>query len=98
MRRVGFERIIETKNGALTNPCYPGKRLQKVGSLMVANWNYIIEPVTMPVFTSALGWTAEEVKALLVDVRKEIGDTRFHSFATLYGSRASSPDGQFLLT
>ncbi|KAJ9143406.1 TAM domain methyltransferase [Pleurostoma richardsiae] len=96
LRKAGFERITETKNAAPTNACYPGKRIEKVGSLMTANWNAIIEPLTMPVFTGALGWTQEQVKSFLVDVRKEIGDTRYHSFMTLmtiYGRKPKDKDG-----
>lgn len=83
LEKVGFERVIETKNGAPTNACYPGKKLQRMGNLMTANWKSVLEPLTMPIFTSALGWTPEQVNALLVDVRREVSDTRYHSFMTL---------------
>ncbi|RFU24243.1 hypothetical protein B7463_g12096, partial [Scytalidium lignicola] len=83
LQDAGFEGISETKNGAPTNACYPGKRLQKVGTMMTANWKAILEPLTMPVFTGALGWTPEQVKSLLLEVRNEIDDTRYHSFMTL---------------
>lgn len=84
LRKAGFENIHETRNGALTNPCYPGRRLQKVGAMMTTNWRTILEPLTMPVFTNALGWTEDEVRALCKEVNREIGDTRYHSFMTLY--------------
>ncbi|KAH8804360.1 hypothetical protein F5884DRAFT_405558 [Xylogone sp. PMI_703] len=83
LQRTGFEGISETKHDAPTNACYPGNRLQKIGNMMTDNWKAIIEPLTMPVFTGALGWTPEQVKTLVDDVRNEIGDTRYHSFMTL---------------
>ncbi|KAI8719828.1 hypothetical protein NCS52_00765000 [Fusarium sp. LHS14.1] len=83
LQETGFEHIIETRNGATTNACYPGKKLQRIGHLMTQNWLLILEPLSMPVFTQALGWTPEEVKTFLVDVRKEIGNTQYHSFMTL---------------
>ncbi|KAF5017372.1 hypothetical protein F66182_10703 [Fusarium sp. NRRL 66182] len=83
LQETGFERIVETRNGAPTNACYPGKKLQRIGHLMTQNWLAVIEPLTMPVFTQALGWSPEEVKSFLVDVRKEIGNTQYHSFMTL---------------
>ncbi|KAF5664741.1 hypothetical protein FHETE_7013 [Fusarium heterosporum] len=83
LQEIGFERIIETRNGAPTNSCYPGKKLQRIGHLMTQNWLLILEPLTMPVFTQALGWSPEQVKTFLSDVRKEIGNTKYHSFMTL---------------
>ncbi len=83
LRKTGFEKIVETKNAAPTNPCYPGKSLQKVGNMMTSNWMAVIEPLTIPVFTSALGWTPDQTHALLAEVKSEIGDTRYHSFMTL---------------
>lgn len=83
LQEVGFERIIETRHGAPTNACYPGKKLQRIGHLMTQNWLFILEPLTMPVFTQGLGWSPEQVKKFLVEVKKEIGNTKYHSFMTL---------------
>jgi hypothetical protein len=83
LRKAGFAHITETKNGAPTNACYPGKWMRRVGDMMVNNWKSILKPLTMPIFTTALDWTPEQVEALLAEVRKEIGDTRIHSFMTL---------------
>ncbi|KAK2469366.1 hypothetical protein H9L39_19083 [Fusarium oxysporum f. sp. albedinis] len=83
LQEIGFEHIIETRNGAPTNACYPGKKLQRIGHLMTQNWLLILEPLTIPVFTQALGWSPDEVKSFLVDVRKEISNTQYHSFMTL---------------
>lgn len=83
LQETGFEHIRETRNGALTNACYPGKKLQRLGHLMTQNWLLILEGLTMPVFTQGLGWSPDEVKSFLIDVRKEIGNTQYHSFMTL---------------
>ncbi|KAF4990486.1 hypothetical protein FGRMN_8443 [Fusarium graminum] len=91
LQEIGFERIIETRNGAPTNSCYPGKKLQRIGHLMTQNWLLILEPLTMPVFTQALGWSPDQVKKFLSDVRKEIGNTKYHSFMTLITFSAQKP-------
>ncbi|QKD57568.2 S-adenosyl-L-methionine-dependent methyltransferase [Fusarium oxysporum Fo47] len=91
LQETGFEHIIETRNGAPTNACYPGKRLQRIGHLMTQNWLLVLEPLTMPVFTQALGWSPDQVKSFLVDVRKEIGNTQYHSFMTLITICAQKP-------
>ncbi|KAH7189854.1 hypothetical protein DER44DRAFT_816224 [Fusarium oxysporum] len=91
LQETGFEHIIETRNGAPTNACYPGKKLQRIGHLMTHNWLLVLEPLTMPVFTQALGWSPDQVKSFLVDVRKEIGNTQYHSFMTLITICAQKP-------
>ncbi|KAH7153760.1 S-adenosyl-L-methionine-dependent methyltransferase [Fusarium sp. MPI-SDFR-AT-0072] len=91
LQETGFEHIIETRNGAPTNACYPGKKLQRIGHLMTQNWLLVLEPLTMPVFTQALGWSPDQVKSFLVDVRKEIGNTQYHSFMTLITICAQKP-------
>lgn len=83
LRKIGFENITETKNGAPTNACYPGKKLRRIGNMMSQNWMAIIEPLTTPVLLNGLGWQPEDIKALLNSVKKEIPDTRYHSYMTL---------------
>ncbi|KAF4340733.1 hypothetical protein FBEOM_5337 [Fusarium beomiforme] len=74
LQEAGFERVIETRHGAPTNACYPGKKLQRIGHLMTQNWLSILEPLTMPVFTQGLGWSPDQVKRFLSDVKKEIAN------------------------
>ncbi|KAM0242296.1 hypothetical protein ACHAP5_007236 [Fusarium lateritium] len=83
LQEVGYERIIETRHGAPTNACYPGKKLQRIGHLMTQNWLLILEPLSMPVYTAGLGWTQEQVKQFLSEVRMELANTQYHSFMTL---------------
>ncbi|KAG6367554.1 hypothetical protein INS49_001747 [Diaporthe citri] len=83
LEKVGFENITVTKYGAPTNACYPGKKLQKIGTMMAKNWNAIIEPLTLSVFIDGLGWSADDVKKFVLNVKREIPDTRYHSFMTL---------------
>ncbi|KKY36152.1 putative methyltransferase domain-containing protein [Diaporthe ampelina] len=83
LEKAGFENITVTKYGAPTNACYPGKKLQKIGTMMTKNWSTIIEPLTLSVFIDGLGWSADDVKKFLLNVKREIPDTRYHSFMTL---------------
>lgn len=83
LRKAGFENITVTKNGAPTNAWLPGKKLRKIGNMMTKNWIAILEPLTSPVLTSGLGWSDADVKTLLANVKKEIPDTRYHSYMTL---------------
>ncbi|OHF04175.1 TAM domain methyltransferase [Colletotrichum orchidophilum] len=83
LEKAGFERMKLTKHAAPTNACYPGKKCQRFGTMMSNNWNAIIEPLSVPVFTIGLGWSEAQVLALVKKVRKEIDDTNYHSFMTL---------------
>ncbi|KAK2042655.1 TAM domain methyltransferase [Colletotrichum somersetense] len=83
LEKAGFERLKLTKHAAPTNACYPGKKCQRFGVMMAKNWNAILEPLTVPIFTIGLGWPESEVHVLLKKVRKEMPDTHYHSFMTL---------------
>ncbi|ROV95410.1 hypothetical protein VMCG_08486 [Cytospora schulzeri] len=90
LQKAGFGNITETKNGAPTNACYPGKKLRKIGNMMTRNWIAIIEPLTCPVLMNGLGWPDEDVKTLLANVKKEIPDTRYHSYMTFLLPKAAT--------
>ncbi|KAK2052156.1 S-adenosyl-L-methionine-dependent methyltransferase [Colletotrichum caudatum] len=83
LEKAGFERLKLTKHAAPTNACYPGKKCQRFGLMMTRNWNAILEPLTVPIFTIGLGWPESEVHVLLKKVRKELPDAQYHSFMTL---------------
>jgi hypothetical protein len=83
LKKLGFERITERKYAVPINSWTPNQGLKRVGDLMTTNLLMAIDIITMPVFTQGLGWPQEAVETLLEDVRKEVGDTRLHSFTTL---------------
>ncbi|RDW61386.1 S-adenosyl-L-methionine-dependent methyltransferase-8 [Coleophoma crateriformis] len=63
-----------------TNRWPKDKHLKELGM-----WTYEdicggISGISMAIFTRAHGWTADEVEAFLVDVRKEFKDTRIHTY------------------
>jgi hypothetical protein len=39
--------------------------------------------LTAALFTRALGWTIQEVEVFLVDVRKEMSDTKIHAWVPM---------------
>lgn len=82
LEQAGFVQIEERKHASPNNACYPGKRLQRIGTLMAKMWLDVLEPISVPVF-GALGWTPSQLSALLKEVYKEVGDTKYHSYMTL---------------
>lgn len=51
--------------------------------MMTQNWIAILEPLTTPVLINGLGWSVEDVEKLVANVKREIPDTRYHSYMTL---------------
>jgi hypothetical protein len=52
-------------------------------------WTYAdlaggLEGLSLGFFTRGLGWTKEEVEVFLVDVRKDMGDTKVHAYTPVY--------------
>jgi hypothetical protein len=43
-----------------------------------------VEGLSMAVFTRTLGWSKEETDIFLVDVRKDMKNTRYHSYYNMY--------------
>ncbi|KAI1367762.1 S-adenosyl-L-methionine-dependent methyltransferase [Xylaria arbuscula] len=96
LTEVGFKNVTERKYAVPLNPWPPGKRLQKLGSMMNTNLNIILEPISMPIFTEILGWTPDAVESLLADVRKELADVDgMHGYMTLFTVYAQKSRGEF---
>lgn len=87
---AGFTNVTEVKNAAPNNACYPGKRIQRIGNRMVRCWMMVLEPVSVPIF-HALGWSQTALDLLLDEVKKEIVDTRNHSYMTLFTVYCQKP-------
>ncbi|KAI1344185.1 hypothetical protein F5Y15DRAFT_411035 [Xylariaceae sp. FL0016] len=83
LRRAGFVNITERKYAVPINAWPPGKSLQKLGAMMMANILDIVDIISLPIFTNILGWSPEALENLLVDVRKEVQDPNIHTFMTL---------------
>ncbi|KAI1634786.1 S-adenosyl-L-methionine-dependent methyltransferase [Biscogniauxia mediterranea] len=91
LRKAGFVNITERKYAVPVNTWPPGKQLQRIGTMMTTNYMTIIEALSLPIFTEILGWSRQAFDSLLVDVKKDIGDPRIHSFMTLVTVYAQKP-------
>jgi hypothetical protein len=80
MRAAGFESIHETMFKWPQN-CWPkDPKMKELGVWTHANVADSLSGISMAMFTRALGWTVEELEVFLVDVRKEMKDTRVHAY------------------
>ncbi|KAI2468651.1 S-adenosyl-L-methionine-dependent methyltransferase [Annulohypoxylon bovei var. microspora] len=80
---TGFENIVERKYAVPTNTWPPGKQSQKIGAMQKSNTLQVIDVYSFPVFSNGLGWSKDALDRLLVEVRKDIENTRIHSYSTL---------------
>lgn len=83
LKEAGFVNITERRLAVPTSPWPKGKRQKVIGTLEMQNLLEVAHGITMSVFTKALGWTADEVEALLVEVRENLQDTRIHTYIPL---------------
>lgn len=80
MIQAGFVDVVERKFALPGNPWAKGEREKAVGLMQMTNILDGIHGMTINIFTKALGWTIEEVEVFLVDVRKDLKDTKIHFY------------------
>ncbi|KAI5861321.1 S-adenosyl-L-methionine-dependent methyltransferase [Durotheca rogersii] len=83
LEQAGFQNIVELKYAVPTNTWPPGRQSQKIGTLQKSNTLQVIDVYSLGVFTQGLGWSRDDLDKLLVEVRKDIENTRIHSYSTL---------------
>lgn len=50
---------------------------------MLENFSSGLSGLSMALFTRGLGWSLEETERFLVDVRKDMKDTKIHGYYTM---------------
>lgn len=58
-------------------------QLTKVGMLYHENVTRSLYGLSVALFTRGLGWTLAELELFLVDVRKEMSDTKIHAWVPM---------------
>ncbi|KAM6514406.1 hypothetical protein FALCPG4_015552 [Fusarium falciforme] len=90
MAEVGFTGIEERNFKWPTNSWPRDKKHKTLGVWQNANMSSGLEAFTMAPFTRAHGWTADEVRAFLVGVRRELNNPRIHAYLpilSVYGRK-----------
>ncbi|KAI1387973.1 uncharacterized protein F4822DRAFT_298117 [Hypoxylon trugodes] len=83
LEKTGFQNIVELKYAIPTNAWAPGKQSQKIGTLQRTNVLQVLDVYSLAIFTQGLGWSKEAIEKLLAETRKDIENTRIHSYTTL---------------
>lgn len=90
MVAAGFQDVVEIQFKWPLNRWPKDKKYKEWGMWNHENIAGGLYGVSVALFTRGLGWTVEELELFLVDVRKEIKDTKIHSYFPLnvvYGQK-----------
>ncbi|KEF56400.1 uncharacterized protein A1O9_07981 [Exophiala aquamarina CBS 119918] len=80
LQEVGFVEISEKVS------CWPmtwwakDPRFKKIGLWTYHNMSGSLSGISLALFTRGLGWSVEELEVFLVDVRKDMRNTKFHAY------------------
>ncbi|TVY35880.1 putative methyltransferase [Lachnellula subtilissima] len=90
LERVGYTDIVEKIYVWPMNKWPKDPKFKELGLWTCENLVWGVGGLSMALLTRVCGWSVEEVEAYLVNVRKEIRDTRIHSYwniRTVYGRK-----------
>lgn len=80
METAGFTNVVEKTLIWPTNRWPKDKKMKDIGMWTLENLENGLEALSTALFTRVLGWEKEELDAFLVGVRKEMRDTKFHTY------------------
>jgi hypothetical protein len=80
MRDAGFEDVVEKNFYWPTSTWAKGEYYKKVATYFQEDMLNGVEGISMKIFTRFMGWTAEEVKAFLVGVKRDFRDRSIHAY------------------
>ncbi|KAI1806277.1 S-adenosyl-L-methionine-dependent methyltransferase [Daldinia bambusicola] len=83
LEETGFQNVVELKYAVPTNTWAPGRQYQRIGARQRNNTLEVIDIYSRSVLTQGLGWSDQAVDKLVAEARKDIDNTRIHSFSTL---------------
>merc|ERR1712093_460683 len=91
LEKAGFVNVVEQKFTWPQNRWPKEKKMKEIGAWSLENMAPSLEGFSMALFTRVFNWTKEEVEIFLVDVRKEMKDTKVHAFWPIYVVYAQKP-------
>ncbi|KAK8016904.1 hypothetical protein PG993_015093 [Apiospora rasikravindrae] len=81
LAEAGFVNIQERRYPVPVTCWAPGKRLQRIGTLMRQNTAVVLDMYSETVFIGVLGWTKPELQILMRDVRNDLLNNNIHCYA-----------------
>lgn len=84
MREVGFEGVVETRGATAFNTWPKGRKNKVLGALSNQNLSEGVQSMSLALFTRVLNMGSDQVTSFLGDVRRDLADTKIHSYCTVY--------------
>ncbi|RDW68160.1 hypothetical protein BP6252_09556 [Coleophoma cylindrospora] len=88
---AGFTELEETEYKWPQNRWPREKRFKELGMWTLENISTGLEGLSLALFTRGLQWSKEELEVFLVDVRKDMKNTRIHSYWPIHVISARKP-------
>jgi hypothetical protein len=85
-QEAGFVDVVERQFSWPSNTWPKGKKQKLMGMTMLANALEGLNGVSMAVLSRAFGWSAKEVEEYLVDVRRDMEDSKFPNIFHIIGN------------
>lgn len=84
LQAAGFEGVVEKEYKWPMNRWPEDKKLREIGMWTLENLGSSLFGLSVALFTRGLGWSVQQLEVFLVDVRKEMQNTKFHAYWPIY--------------
>lgn len=97
LEALGFVNVVEVIHKWPQNRWPKDKYYKELGMWNHENFSAGLEALSLGLLTRYLGWSPEEVNVFLVDVRKEMKDTKIHAYYPIYTVYGMKPEPEKVL-
>jgi hypothetical protein len=94
MRDAGFEDIVAIPIKWPTNSWPKDPKHKEVGLWSLGNFSWGCESMSLALFTRALGWSADEVRAFMALVRADLRKRKYHAYWNFWAIYGRKPGGR----
>ncbi|KAK1758892.1 S-adenosyl-L-methionine-dependent methyltransferase [Echria macrotheca] len=88
---AGFVNVEKVRYKWPMNPWPRDKKHKNLGAWTAENFSLGLEAVSLMLFTNVLGWSVDEVKAVLADVQRDVRNRGVHAYWPIYVVYAQKP-------
>ncbi|PQE04753.1 hypothetical protein CJF30_00004545 [Rutstroemia sp. NJR-2017a BBW] len=92
LTKRGFVNVTETIYKWPCNKWPKDAKAKELGMWNLENLANGLSGLSIATFTRLLGWTVDELEVFLVDVRKDLKDTKIHAYIPIYVVYAQKPE------
>ncbi|KAH9222060.1 S-adenosyl-L-methionine-dependent methyltransferase [Leptodontidium sp. 2 PMI_412] len=93
MATAGFEDIVERRFKLPSSPWAREKRMKLIGAFELHNLLRGVSAMSLRMFSKAYGWSQSQIELFLVQARKDMQNTRYHSYYDFMIVYARKPGG-----